>query len=157
MIRCLSECRHSVCVCAHHMTVWSIVDRTSFQPPKPQPVPSTIVSNVWCVIFTTIIMCNTHMRAHMQTDSMPVKLNTAAILREGARIQKVEEEEMKKYNKHNNTLYSIFTSVCHQQIGQFGSWWKGWQWVCEMARRNETGWLLISLLHFMHMLFIIIV
>ena len=65
------------------------------------------------------------MRAHLQTDSMPVKLNTAAILREGARIQKVEEEEMKKYNKHNNTLYSIFTSVYHQQIGQFGSWWKG--------------------------------
>lgn len=48
------------------------VSETSFQPPKPQPVPSTI------------------------TDSMPVKLNTAAILREGARIQKVEEEEMKK-------------------------------------------------------------
>ena len=79
------------------MIMWSIVDRTSFQPPKPQPVPSTIVSNVTRHFHhKLILMCNTHARTHTQTDSMPVKLNTAAILREGARIQKAEEEEMKK-------------------------------------------------------------
>ena len=32
----------------------------------------------------------------MKADSVPVKLNTAAILREGARIQRAEEEEVKK-------------------------------------------------------------
>ena len=31
-----------------------------------------------------------------QADSVAVKLNAAAILREGARIQKAEEEEIKK-------------------------------------------------------------
>ncbi|XP_065883356.1 cilia- and flagella-associated protein 99-like [Dysidea avara] len=49
------------------------VSQTSFLPPKPQPVPQTT-----------------------SADSVPVKLNTAAILREGARIQRAEEEEIKK-------------------------------------------------------------
>lgn len=43
---------------------------------------------------------------------MPVKLNTAAILREGARIQKAEEEEMKKYSihaLHSNEWYTLTT------------------------------------------------
>lgn len=41
---------------------------------------------------------------------MPVKLNTAAILREGARIQRAEEEEIKKYNIH--TLFIIIQCTC---------------------------------------------
>ena len=39
---------------------------------------------------------------------MPVKLNTAAILREGARIQKAEEEEMKRY-----TIYAVYSTSIH--------------------------------------------
>ena len=53
---------------------------------------------------------------------MPVKLNTAAILREGARIQKAEEEEIKKYSIHILTLIIIISKY---QTGKLGSWWKG--------------------------------
>ena len=107
--------------------------RTSFQPPKPQPVPSTIVSVTSSLLVNSYLL-TTQTHTYTQGDSMPVKLNTAAILREGARIQKAEEEEIKKY-KHihtvnNSPVYMQITRLANLEAGgrddsEFIRWQEG--------------------------------
>lgn len=122
-----------VCVCC--VTVWSFSHSNQ-----------SLCHHQWLVVFNTALSMFTCIP--LQHERLPVKMNTTAVLREGARLHRAEEEEDRRLGTcidHVNKLIMLFSHVRladleagHKDSSEFLKWQRDMKQVWEVTK--QANW-----------------